>query len=86
MNFSEVNGPIGEPNLRDTFPFPPTPSAVELSQATNLPNSRPNCRGFNLREWAEQLKMHGRMVPKSCSIRQWKREGDMRTAARRETE
>ena len=68
-----MDGAIGESNPRDTFPLAPMPSAVEFSKPGDLADSRPNRKCFNLRDRAEQLKIHEAMVPKLCGIRQWER-------------
>jgi len=73
VNFSAMDGAIGESDLRDTFPLAPTPSAKEFLKPGNLADSRPNRKCFNLRDRAEQLKIHEVMVPKLCGIRQWER-------------
>ena len=70
MNFSGVNGSVREPNLRDALPLAPAILAIELSKTSHLVNSRPNRERFNLRNWAEQLKVHDLMVPKLHCIRQ----------------
>ena len=71
VNFSAMGGAIGESNPRDTFPLAPTSSAIEFSKPGDLVDSRPNRKCFNLRDRAEQLKIHEAMVPKLCGIRQW---------------
>jgi hypothetical protein len=68
-----MDGAIGESDPRDTFPLAPTPSAIEFSKPGDLADSKPNRKRFNLRDRAEQLKIHEAMVPKLCSIRQWER-------------
>jgi hypothetical protein len=71
VNFSTMDGAIGEADLRDPFPLAPTPSAIEFSKPGDLVNSRPNRKCFNLRDRAEQLKIHEAIVPKLCGISQW---------------
>jgi hypothetical protein len=73
VNFSAMDGAIGESDLRNTFPLAPTPSAIDFSKPGDLADSRPNRKCFNLRDWAEQLKIHEAMVPKLYGIRQWER-------------
>ncbi len=73
MNFGEMKGAIRESNLRNAFPLAPATLAIEFSQPGDLTDSRPNRKRFNLRDWAEQLEVHGAMVPKLCGIRQWER-------------
>lgn len=68
-----MDGAIGESDPRDTFPLAPTPSAIEFSKPGDLADSSPNRKCFNLRDRAEQLKIHEAMVPKLCGLRQWER-------------
>lgn len=80
-----MNGPIGKSDLRDAFSFTPTTDAIDLPKPCNLANPSPNRKCLNLREWAQQLKVHEAMVPKLRLSVNGKEMGEMRPAARRET-
>src|SRR5215831_10624688 len=60
-----MQGTIREPNFRNPLSFAPTTPAVDLPKACDFSNSRPDRQRLNVHHWAEQLEMHGVMVPKS---------------------
>ncbi len=69
-----MDGTIRKANFGNALPLAPTSSAIEFPEPGKLTDSRPNRERFNLRDRAEQLEMHKAIVPKSCGIRQPRKE------------
>ncbi|MCC7016791.1 MAG: hypothetical protein IT564_06270 [Rhodospirillales bacterium] len=58
MNFGEEHGPVGQPNARDAFSFPPTAPTVKLTQAGDFANGGAGSEGFRIRDIVENRKIH----------------------------
>ncbi len=73
MDFGEMNRSVRESDFRDTFPLAPSACPIGFPQSGKFANPRSNRECFNVCDWANELKVHGAMVPKADGVRQWER-------------